>query len=217
MPTKVQQVDAGLAAGNSLDLVFGASTTAGNYLTVQATPWDGVGPPQNLPTGLGTWNTTTAPTQNGGGNAFINYNESCSAGTTITLDYGTGFYLEASACEWTGVQNSSSVREQTQNNGTSTTPTSGTTGGSTVAGDLVVACCQVSENEANVGLDVPATTGYTNIHVEQASNVTMGHASDFKTASAGAQSAAWGTLGGSWRWSAKIVVFKSSERRWFFG
>jgi hypothetical protein len=208
------QKQTGRAAGsNSFALALGTNVTAGNFLSACYSVFDAGNPTNTAPTGGGTWATTTAPTAQGEANAFINYAMNATGGaTTVTVDYGTDFYLAGSVTEFSGLETASALDQQTSNSdGGSSTPTSGNTGATAQADELVLACVSVSATDSSVGLDTPATTGYTNLHVEQDSLNFMGHASDYKiVAATGAQSAAWGTLDAAYAWSAKIATFKAA-------
>lgn len=211
----VQEIEGEGPSVNSFPLTLGTNVTAGNFLGAMYSVFlSGGSIPNATPTGGGTWNTTTAPTEQNAGNAFVCYAMNATGGaTTVTVDYGTGFYVEGSVVEFSGMVTTSALDVQTSNsNAGSTTPTSGTTGTTSQANELVLVCVQVSTSSTNVGLDVPATTGYTNLHVEQDSGSTIGHSSDYKIVSAtGTQSAAWGTLSASEAWSAKIATFKEAS------
>lgn len=198
---------------NSFALTFGTNPTAGRFLNANYSVWlSGGGIPNATPTGGGTWSTTTAPTERGSANAFLNYCESASGGaTTVTVDYGTGFYIVGSITEFSGLVTSSSIDQQTSNsNALSTTPSSGTTGTLSQADELVIAVLSLPGIDTDASIDVPATTGYTNIHVEQDAQNFMGHSSDYKiVAATTAVSAAWGTTDNA-PWSAKIATFKAA-------
>ena len=189
------------------------NVVAGNFLAIAVSVFLNPGPiPNTAPTDdkSNTWNTTTPPTaQNSNYNAFIFYAMNVAAGTTtITMDFGTGFYVSGAASEFSGLATTSTLDVQADNSAASTTPTSGTTGATAQADELILVSCAVSENNTNVSLDVPATTGYTSLFVEQNSSAHIGHASDYKIVGAtGTQSAAWGTLAGSFTWAGKIATF----------
>jgi hypothetical protein len=159
-----------------------------------------------------TWNTTTEVTPQSC-EAYINYAQNASAGNTVvTVDYGTGFYIEGSLAEFSGVATSGALDQQASNsNAGSATPTSGTTGATTEADSLVVACLACAGNTNDQGIDTPAATGFSNLHVHQSYFDTIGHSSDYKVVAAtGAQSASWGTMNGSYPWAAKIATFKGA-------
>lgn len=188
---------------------------AGNFLAKLTAVWDNTfgNPPNNTPSdGTNTWNTTTAPTPQGGGNAFINYAMNVAAGnTTVTTDYGDNSYVVGELCEFSEVFTSAALDQETSNGSAgSTTPTSGTTGTLDQADELVLAVAQGNDAQNPYGWDAPATTGYTNLFVAQNGNDGSG-SGDYKIVSATtAVSAAWGTLAGSYSWSAKIATFKAA-------
>jgi hypothetical protein len=207
----VQKQTGGGSAIDTFPLTFGTDVGAGNFLAACYSPFSGP-PPNNAPTGGGTWNTTTAPNPQNGANAYINYAMDATGGaTTVTVDYGTGFYISGSIAEFSGVLTSGALDVQAEaDSAADSTPTVGPTGTTVQADELVLVCLSISEADVSVGIDVPATTGYTNLHVEQDALNIMGHSSDYKiVSSTGTQDAAWGTLDGAYAWSAKIATFKA--------
>lgn len=188
----------GVAAGS---LLVNCSSLDGDQANI--TPTDDRG---------NTWSTTTEVTPQSC-ESYINYAQNAAAGNTVvTTDYGTGFYIEGSVSEFSGVATSNALDVQASNGSAgSATPTSGTTGATSVADSVVIACLACAGNTNDQGIDTPATTGYSNMHVHQSYFDTIGHSSDYKIlAATGTQSAAWGTLNGSYPWTAKIVVFKGA-------
>lgn len=211
----VQSSNARGSVVNSLAVVLGSNVTAGNaligcyshYETGTSAPVAPTSSPSN------TWARDVFVQPGGGvGAAMIASALNVASGaTTVTFDSGSGFYAVASVAEFSGLATSSALDKTATNSADSTTPTSGTTATTTQADELVVACLAEYEGSANDGIDVPATTGYTNIHVERDSSTYMGHASDYKIVSAtGAQSAAWGTLASSLAWGACIATYKAA-------
>lgn len=101
---------------------------------------------------------------------------------------------------------------QTANNsGQSTTPTSGTTAATTAANCLVLAALSCDDAPTAASIDVPATTGYTNMMIQQNASAELAGSFDAKYVSAtGTQSAAWGTMAASYRWGACIAAFALS-------
>ena len=185
----------------------------GNFLTLLNSVYITGAPPNNTPSDSvgNTWNTTTAPTPHDDTNAFINYAMNVGAQDTIvTIDYGTTFAIDAVFAEYSGIATASALDVQTANDSAgSTTPTSGTTASTAQADELVLTCLAIGTLVNPVGIDA-ATTGYTNLFVQQDNNAHVGASGDYKIVSAaGAQSAAWGTLNGSYSWSAKIATFKT--------
>lgn len=200
------------AAVDSFALTFPSNVTAGNLLVGCYSPYNGSGISNATPTGGGTWSTTTAPGADAAWDAYICHAANATGGaTTVTADYGSGFYVVGSISEYSGMETTSVVDVQTQATGSSTTPSTGNTGSTTQADTLAVACFASGTGTSDVSIDTPAATGYTNLHVEQDSNSYMGHSSDYKVVSGtGAQSAAWGTITSGQSWGAKIVVFKAT-------
>lgn len=128
---------------------------------------------------------------------------------TITIDPPGTNYLVAVGIEYTGLLDSTPLDKTQTNNGTSTTPTSGTTAALASADQIVIAVCAIGGTDTTAGIDTPATTGYTNRCVEQDANTYGGHSTDDKeVAATTAVSAAWGTLDGSYPWSACIATFE---------
>lgn len=157
------------------------------------------------------WSTTTEPTSQGGGNAFLCYAEDVAAGnTTVTLDYGTGFYITGEFAEFSGVVVVSPLDQQTSGSSAwSNSPATGTTGTLAQADELVLAVVGGQASNANEGFDVPATTGYTNLYVEQDGSLHESGSGDYKfVAATTGVSAAWGTTTASIPWSAKLATFK---------
>lgn len=209
----------GGGATTSFSLTLGQSAVEGNFLLWFTSAWEdntAGGPPSNatLPSGLGTWNTTTDVGTSGTlGDArpIIYYNENCSAGTQVTIDYGTTFFIVGCLAEFSGLVSSGSLDQQ-GGTGNQESSTPSTSMDSTVQADtLVVAALNVDSSDADVEIDIPATTGYTNLHVDQNPLANAGASFDYKiVSSVGTQSAAWGTLDASRRWSAKIAAFKAA-------
>ena len=141
------------------------------------------------------WSTTTEPTSQGGGNAFLCYAEDVAAGnTTVTLDYGTGFYITGEFAEFSGVVVVSPLDQQTSGSSAwSNSPATGTTGTLAQTDELVLAVVGGQASNANEGFDVPATTGYTNLYVEQDGSLHESGSGDYKfVAATTGVSAAWG-------------------------
>ena len=205
---------------NSFDLIFGSDVTAGNFLVACYSPWLSGGTSNVTPTGGGTWNTTTAPSSNDW-NAYICYAMNVTGGpTTVTVDYGTAFYIAGSVAEFSGVETSGALDQQQVNShsaGSDTTPDVGPTGTLAQADELVVACLAVAGSDTSAGIDActinGSGTGVTNIHVEQDAMNYTGHSSDyFITSGTGAITAAWGTVDASDAfWAAKVATFRASS------
>lgn len=189
----------GVAGGNFLATLNGVSV--------------GGTPTNSAPTDTQSngWSTTTEPTSQGGGNAFLCYAEDVAAGnTTVTLDYGTGFYITGEFAEFSGVVVVSPLDQQTSGSSAwSNSPATGTTGTLAQADELVLAVVGGQASNANEGFDVPATTGYTNLYVEQDGSLHESGSGDYKfVAATTGVSAAWGTTTASIPWSAKLATFK---------
>lgn len=215
MPATITQKQTGRgAAVNSFALTFGAGVAAGAFLVACYSPWLSGGTPNATPTGGGTWQTTTPPPGSFDWNAYINFCPNAAGGaTTVTVNYGTGFYIAGSIAEFANMDGTP-LDQQAGNSHTGSTdetPDVGPTGTLAQSDELIVACLAVAGTTTNAGIDA-ATPGYTNLHVEQDAANYMGHSSDWKTVAAtGGQSAAWGTLTpGDGYWSAKIVTFKAA-------
>lgn len=207
----VQTIRADAENVNSMTLTLGQSTVAGNFLGLQASVWTSGTPPTNAsPSGLGSWSTLTPNGLGNNQNAHLAYNENCSAGTQVTYDVGTGFYGVVSLTEFAGVKNSGSLDQQDENgNSSSTTPTCGATGTLAQADELVLAVLTANQNNVNVGIDLPATPGYTNLTFEQDSARVQGASHDYKVVSATtAVDIAWGTLSAAMPWSSIMGTFK---------
>ena len=210
----IQKKTGGGAGVNSFALTFDANTVADNFLAALYSAFlSGGGPPNNAPTGGGTWFTTVAPTSQNSGNAFICYAPRATGGaTTVTVDYGTGFFIEGVVAEFNKINLWPLHQEASNSNAASSTPTSGTTLITESDRQLVLVCCAVTASEVDIGIDVPATTGYTNLHVQQNANDTNGISADYKYVDSRAtQSGAWGTLNVAAPWSAKIATFWITE------
>lgn len=186
---------------------------AGNFLACMPSTYTSGGPTNTAPTDDkgNTWNTTTAPTVTVSSSAFIFYAMNVAAGNTaVTWDPGNGMYGTGSVAEFSGVATSAALDQQaSNNNNSSATPTSGTTGTTTQADELVLACVMTGCNVADDGIDLPS--GYSNIYTYQNSAQIIGHSSDYRIVSAtGTQSASWGTIVVSAPWNAKIATFKAA-------
>jgi hypothetical protein len=202
----VQSVQFQGDAVNSVQVIL-PNVVAGNFLSIQDQAFLASAEPAPSDDKLNTWNATTV-LGGGGVLAHVSYAMNVAVGTTtVTMDYGTGFYCGGSGNEFSGMATSSALDVQTENTGTSTTPTSGTTGSTAQNDELILVAVGVDVNDTNVGLDVPATTGYTNLSVEQNAQLHVGHSTDYKiVAATGVQSAAWGTIVSA-NWAGKIATF----------
>lgn len=192
-------------------LGFGSPTTAGNFLAWMAGVWGAETSGTEVPTGLGTWEPTAAANEDPNENCrpFISFNKNCNAGTTVTADYGTGYYWEGSLSEFTGVDNSAPLHQEATNSGSSTTPTSGTTPDITQADALALAQLVLNSGTSDAGIDVPS--GYDNLYVNQDGGSTVAGSSDYDILSTtGPKSAGWGTLTGEYLFAAKIAIFKAA-------
>lgn len=211
----VQDISGGAENSNSFSLAFGSNCTAGNFLSRQDSIWDSPNPSATAPTGGGTWSTTTAPTA-GATNAFQSYCANATGGaTTVTVDYGTGFYIRSTISEFSGITTTSPLDVQTSNSGTSSTPSSGTTGTTAQADELVLITLAVDTGPIVGGLGIDAASGYTNMDVWQQDTADTfdyaGTSHDYKiVAATGTQSGSWGTLVGSYAWRGKIATFKAA-------
>ena len=207
----------------SVEIVTGSVTTtggvlnsvaAGNFLAVQIGIFNAAtqSEPVSTPDSNGnSWNTTTASAELGNMVEFISYAMNVAVGnTTVTVDQnGDAFYSTGSFAEFSGVFTAAALDQQTSNSGTSTTPTTGTTG-ATAQDEELVLTCMLSDSASNpVGIDVPPTTGYSNLGIEQNGASFYAGATDYKVVSAaGTQAADYGTIASS-NWVAKIATFKA--------
>jgi hypothetical protein len=209
-----------LLGGDSGTLSFGSLPAAGSLIVVGVSNWDSGSADQALAVSDNQGNTYyEAITSDESGDAVASiwyaYNIGSPTGTfTITINpAGSGDYYSACAAEFSGLTTPDPKDTTVKSAGTDTTPVCGPTATPTQADELVIAVVQVSSSDPTVGLDVPATVGYTNIEVEQDSTNIQGLSMDYKIISAAAaQSAAWGTLDASpsGGWSAVIATFKAA-------
>jgi hypothetical protein len=133
--------------------------------------------------------------------------------STYTYDPQNTGALYASACalNWTGQDLDSPIDRFFTVNGTSSTPSITDSTPTSTARQLVIAAMAADESQLNIGIDVPATPGYTNAHVEQNANDYNGLSVDHKIVSTiGTQSAAWGTLVMSSKFSAILLTIKEA-------
>lgn len=187
--------------------------TAGNFLALQPSVYVSGGPPNVTPTDdkSNTWNTTTAPSGPVNSRAFVNYAMNVAAGTTvISVDYGATQWINESASEYSGLATASALDVEASNTATNSTPTSGTTGTTSLADELVLATFGADGGSSSLGIDLPP--GYTNLHIDQSGTNIVGHSSDYRIVSAtGTQIADWGSLTASPNWSGKIATFKGAS------
>lgn len=200
---------------------FASNNTAANLVTVKGTIYN-AGGPDLLAAGITdtrgntysiAFKTPTAADQIG----FLAFAENCAAGAnTITVAPTTtsANYIVLEIAEWSGLALSSALDSGVTNttSGTSNSPSITAAGATAIADELVIALVAPGQSGVtDLSIDVPATTGYTNLHVEQNYNAHCGHASDYKILSATeTPSAAWGTLSGSYAWAAGIAAFKAA-------
>lgn len=210
----VQKKTGTASAVTSITLAFDSSVTAGNHI-FDLVSWFDTGTPNIAVGGITDTqgNTHTVAIQNDTTEASvaIAYAESAASGaTSVTIDpANTNLYLAAAIVEWSGLESSGSLDKTVATNGTSTTPSAGPTATLTRSDELVLALAVARiPGSSNVSFDVPATTGYTNIFVEQNWTLIVSHASDYKDVSSNAAvSAAWGTLSASADWTGIIATF----------
>jgi len=209
-----------LSGGDSTTMSFGSLPSAGNFIVVGISNWDAGSTDQALAVSDNQGNTYyEAITSDESGDAVASiwyaYNIGSPTGTfTVTINpAGTDDYLAACAAEFSGLTTTDPKDVTVKSIGTNTSPVCGPTATTNQADELVIAVVQVSASDPTVGLDVPATTGYTNIEVEQDSSGIQGLSMDYKiVSSTGTQSAAWGTLDAtpSGGWAGVIATFKAA-------
>lgn len=206
----------GFSNGNTNGITSSLTGVASGSLLVQTAAVFVSGGPANVtPTDdkSNDWNTTTAPTERDQTNSFINYAMDSAAGDTVlTIDYGSAFAVEGEFCEFSGLETTSALDVEDENDSASdSTPDVASAASTAQADELVVVVMAIGTIVADAGIDTPATTGYTNLHVQQNNSTNAASASDYKiVAATGTQSAAWGTLGGAHSWTAKLVTFKQA-------
>ncbi len=212
----VQQKTGNASAVTSVSLAFDSDVTAGNHI-IDLVSWYDTSTP-NLPVGgitdtQSNTHTIAIQTDTTEASVAIGYAENVAAGaTTVTIDPdNTGLYFTAAIVEWSGLASSGSLDKITSNTGTSNSPSVGPTATLSQADEVIFALAVARiPGSSDVGFDVPATTGYTNIYVFQDWTLICSHASDYKEVSNTAgQSAAWGTLtSASANWAAVLATFK---------
>ena len=197
----------GVAAGNSIIVTVSAynATAAANVTASDGTAY-----------------SVVEGTQAGGGagaTATILYRHNVSSGnytiTVTTSAAGGNRYGWARAMEVSGLVNAAPNARMPAangaNGGTSNSPSTGASSATSVANCFVVAALSVSGGGSDAGIDTPATTGYTNHWVDNDFNAEEAGSADYKSVtSTGAQSAAWGTLTGSYLWAASLAAFEET-------
>lgn len=223
MPASIVQSSTrvGFAGASTLNLSL-TGVAAGNSIIVTCAAFNDSGAPTISATD-GTAYSVRQGTQ-GAGNpsatAAILWLHNVSSGnktiTVTTTSGSTGRYGWARAMEVSGLVNAAPnvtmPAASGANGATSSTPSTGSSGATTAANCFVVAVLTVSGGGTNAGIDTPATTGYTNHWVDQDFNTEEAGAADYKSVtSTGAQSAAWGTLTGSYLWAAALAAFEETS------
>lgn len=142
----------------------------------------------------------------------IHYRHNVASGThnvVVTTTSGAGSrYGWIYVAEVSGLVNTT-ANQTTGANADSANPATGSTSATTVATTCIFAAMGTGQASADAGIDVPATTGYTNRMIKQDVNAEMGGSVDTKSVSStGVQSAAWGTMDGAQAWSAVIAAFE---------
>lgn len=133
-----------------------------------------------------------------------------SSGTfTVTVNAGSGSYIEFVASEFSGMAASSQFDVGAQADATSGDAAVGPTATLAQASEVVIAVASISNDDTNITVDTPA--GYTRIAVNQNANATIGFEASYKIVSATtAVSAAWSHDNTNQAgWSAKIATFKA--------
>lgn len=190
-----------VVAGNSIILLTGTINFEAVSQSVQAT--DGT-----------AFSTAVRSAQTSGGTRLESaqlFRHNVAAGTHVltmssaaTSD-GFSLYGWAIALEVSGLDNSTPVNVQT-NNGSTNTPTSGSTGTLDQANNLVIAVL-VGPNLAAAGID--AVSGYTNAALVQTNGSQIPWSVDYKIVTATtAQDVSWGTTDSAGTWYASIAAYK---------
>lgn len=145
----------------------------------------------------------------------IHYLHNVSSGThavVTTTTSASGFrYGWVYTAEVSGLANAAPNQVVQGVTGETTTPATGNSSATTAANTCIWAAMSSGKATSDAGIDVPATTGYTNRFVRQDVNAEMAGSVDTKSVtSTGVQSAAWGTLTGSYAWGAVLAAFEES-------
>lgn len=127
---------------------------------------------------------------------------------TLTLNPpgSSGCWVEWIGVEFSGLLNDVGDKFSTAT-GNNQNPTV-TTATTTLADELVLGVLAVISGAA-IGIDLPG--GYTQLHIHQSADDTIGHLSAYKIISAtGAQTFDGGTIDASRRWSIGIITYKDA-------
>ena len=198
VPAHVQTVEQ-TAINDDATSTISITTTAGNLLLACIAGYNDPSYSVTSVSGGATWSQVAdSGFANGSGfhKAVLWKGENATGGaTTVTLTSGnsTGNYIAWSVSEYSGILTSASQDQTVTAISTTavTTSASGSTGTTTQADELVVACGSFSENDVNLNITTP-TTGYTNRARENDASTIQGQDfSDKIVSSTGTQSASW--------------------------
>jgi hypothetical protein len=209
------------SGGGVLSITLSRSVTAGNRLFASSAAYEDLSTPDGLPNTVS--DAVDAYTQDfkstqlaafGGQNSAALYSTASASTTgsrTMTLTYSASdAFCSGTYFEFSGITTSSAVdKTATNSNAGSTTPDSGTTAATTQADEVVIGVIAVPAASSNVALALPS--GFTNIGKEQDANSFIGFSTDYKIVSAtGTQQVAWGTMSGSYTWTAMVATYKAA-------
>lgn len=220
MPASVVQVGTAVGFNNtSTAAVSLTGVTAGNSILIYCPLYSDATPAEPSATSYTLARRGSITNGSSSRSASFLYRHNVSAGThniTVNTSAASGFQFGyAIPFEVSGLANAAPNVTMPAANGANgqndASPTTGTSGGTTVATCFIVAGMCLAAGTADAGIDTPATTGYTNHGVRQISTSEVAYSFDSKSVSStGTQSAAWGTLSASAEWGAVLVAFEES-------
>ena len=227
-PALVRSATNSVAGLNSVTVSL-PTAAAGNKLILYAAVWQGDSAtanstPSSVSAGAatGAWTehieggfaTTNAGTQ-GQQVSIWSADVAQTGAVTVTISFPSAWYAQVAVAEFSGLAAGAGAFDRSAanagNSATDATPDAGPTAATAQTHELVVAALGVSGTIANAGID-PATTGYTNIAAGQDTSTVCAFSFDHKTVTtAGAQSAAWGTLvSNAGAWSSAVATFRAA-------
>jgi hypothetical protein len=196
-------VDEGIAAKSSASLAFPSNNTAGNWIAVGIR----VGQPNETITVKdskgNTYLSASQINQTGDGDTLaIFYAENIAAGAnTVTVSVSSADTLRLAILEFSGVASSGSILQATANQGSSSSPNSGSIT-ETANGDLLLGAILTADGES-----VTAGTGFQTVEsVPAAPNTKL--MMEFQVQVLSGSSSASATLSSADPWAAAIAAFK---------
>ena len=206
----------------TLEVSFGSLPAAGSTVVMAFSMYgtSGFGTTCTDNQGNGAYTRAEIATESGNGDTaeiWYKANIGSPSGTfTVTCTATVSVYAWGVLLELDGVNNSNPIRDTGTNTGhaTSTDASVTSAGSSAAVGDLAVVTVVVKISSSNVNLGANATTGYTNVSLQQNYSAITSQSADYKEiGSAGSQSANWSHDAATpdpYGWACVMAIFEAA-------